>query len=536
MTTRELRTPILVVGGGLGGVAAALAAAENGQRVVLTEQYRWLGGQSTSQAVPFDEHPWIERFGGTRRYRRLRSGVRDYYRAHFPLTERSRNTPNLNPGAGVVSKLCHDPRVAVAVIDQLLLPHLVSGRITVLQPVVPVAADVDGDVVRAVTLRDEAGELITVAADYVIDATDTGELLPLTGTEYVTGFEARAEHDEPSAPDTAQPMNMQAVSICFALEHVDGDHTIERPAGYDRWRDKQVDFWGDRQLSWTSPDPRTLEPVLRTFNPNPGDDVHTLETDQSLGPGDTELWLFRRIAARDHFEPGFLASDITMVNWAMIDYFDAPVIDVDDAPQRLAEAKELSASALYWMQTEAPRADGGTGWPGLRLRPDVMGTDDGFAMAPYYRESRRIKAVRTVTENDVSLTVRAGGRAADFHDSVGIGMYRIDLHPSTGGDNYIDVPASPFQIPLGALLPQRVRNLLPACKNIGTTHITNGCYRLHPVEWNIGEVAGLLAATSLAEGTTPHQVRGDADRLARFQDFLTGQGIELAWPDEVAGY
>jgi len=37
-------------------------------------------------------------------------------------------------------------------------------------------------------------------------------------------------------------------------------------------------------------------------------------------------------------------------------------------------------------------------------------------------------------------------------------------------------------------------NLLPACKNLGVTHITNGCYRLHPVEWNIGEAVGALAA------------------------------------------
>ena len=59
--------------------------------------------------------------------------------------------------------------------------------------------------------------------------------------------------------------------------------------------------------------------------------------------------------------------------------------------------------------------------------------------------------------------------------------------------------ALPFQIPLGALIPQRVENLLPACKNIGTTHITNGCYRLHPVEWNIGEAAGVLAALCIGE-------------------------------------
>ena len=87
-------------------------------------------------------------------------------------------------------------------------------------------------------------------------------------------------------------------------------------------------------------------------------------------------------------------------------------------------------------------------------------------------------------------------QAETFADSVGVGSYRIDLHPSTGGDNYIDISSLPFQIPLGALIPRRVENLLPACKNLGTTHITNGCYRLHPVEWAIGEAAGALAAYS----------------------------------------
>ena len=73
---------MLVVGGGLGGVAAALAAAEAGAEVVLTEEGPWLGGQLTSQAVPLDEHPWVERFGVTARYRRLRDGIRAYYRDH----------------------------------------------------------------------------------------------------------------------------------------------------------------------------------------------------------------------------------------------------------------------------------------------------------------------------------------------------------------------------------------------------------------------------------------------------------------------
>ena len=41
----EISADALVVGGGLGGVAAALALLRAGRSVVLTEEYDWLGGQ-----------------------------------------------------------------------------------------------------------------------------------------------------------------------------------------------------------------------------------------------------------------------------------------------------------------------------------------------------------------------------------------------------------------------------------------------------------------------------------------------------------
>src|SRR5665809_40153 len=111
---RERRVDVLVVGGGVGGVAAAIAAARSGCSVILTEETPWLGGQLTSQAVPPDEHPWIEQSGCTRTYRRLRDTIRSHYRDHFPLTEKARSNPLLNPGAAYVSALAHEPRVARA--------------------------------------------------------------------------------------------------------------------------------------------------------------------------------------------------------------------------------------------------------------------------------------------------------------------------------------------------------------------------------------------------------------------------------------
>ncbi|HEX2032751.1 MAG TPA: FAD-dependent oxidoreductase, partial [Chloroflexota bacterium] len=207
----------------------------------------------------------------------------------------------------------------------------------------------------------------------------------------------------------------------------------------------------------------------------------------------------------------------------------------EEVRRYLEEARQLSLSLCYWLQTEAPRPDGGQGYPGLYPRPDLVGSADGLALAPYVRESRRIRAVYTVTEQHVGAAARGVGRGQagegePFPDSVGVGCYRIDLHPSTAGDNYLDIDSLPFRIPLGALLPVRLRNLLPACKNLGVTHITNGCYRLHPVEWNIGEAAGLLAAHCLERGLAPHQVREQPEALAEFQARCLQQGFELQWP------
>jgi hypothetical protein len=170
------------------------------------------------------------------------------------------------------------------------------------------------------------------------------------------------------------------------------------------------------------------------------------------------------------------------------------------------------------------------------MRPDLVGSEDGLAKAPYIRESRRILAEFTVLEHHVATQIRRETlktqdvQAEPFADSVGVGSYRIDLHPSTGGDNYIDISSLPFRVPLGALIPQRVDNLLPACKNLGTTHVTNGCFRLHPVEWAIGEAAGALAAFCLEHKEPPRSVRNSPKRLAAFQARLQAQGVEIAWP------
>lgn len=529
-----VRVDIAIVGGGLGGVAAALAATDQGASVALVADGTWLGGQLTAQAVPPDEHPWVEQFGVTASYRTLREEIRGYYRRHYPLNARARASRELNPGGGLVSRLCHEPRIAVSVIEAMLAPARAAGRLHLLEPFVVTEVERDGEQIVALGLGrpGETGVERRIEATYVLDATEVGDVLPLAGVDYVTGAEAVADTGEPSAAPEAQPFNMQAVSWCFAMDHVDGDHTIDRPDTYDHWRSQQPEFWPGPLLGFSWPNPRTLEPSHGWLVPNPDDDPSLIVADQSKEPGTDDLWRFRRIVARGQHEPGAFSSDVTLVNWPMIDYLEGPLFEVGEAAaaKHLDGARDLALSALYWMQTEAPRRDGGTGFPGLRLRPDITGTTDGLAQQPYHRESRRIRATTTILEQDLSYAVRGAAGAVAYDDSVGIGMYRIDLHPSTGGDNYLDVSSCPFQIPLGALLPAAGGNLIAAAKNIGTTHVTNGAYRLHPVEWNIGEAAGALAAHCVRTRHTPHEVQADSALLADFQSLLVARGVELAWP------
>ena len=283
-----------------------------------------------------------------------------------------------------------------------------------------------------------------------------------------------------------------------------------RPAAYERFRPR---------LTLSAPDPKTLEPVHHTLTPNPDDDPPSPAQIADQRERDDELWTSPARAARRNFTPGAFPSDITLVNWPQIDYTDGPVFDVPDAEAHRQSARELSLSFLYWLQTEH-------GLPGLRLRGDVTGDADGLAMAPYIREARRIRAEYTIVEH----------RPVRHPDSVGIGAYRIDLHPSTGGDNYIDVEGRPFEIPLGALVPLRLENLLAGGKNIGTTHITNGGHRLHPVEWNVGEAAAHVVALCVARATTPQAVRATPALVAELQASLVRAGVELRWPDGVAAY
>ena len=532
---KEAAADVVIIGGGMGGCASALAACRNGLSVILTEETDWIGGQVSQQGVPPDEHRWIETHGAPASYREYRTKVREYYKRNYPLTANAKARKNLNPGNGGVSRLCHEPRVAVSVLIEMLAPYISTGKLNILTEHKARKADVIADSVKAIEIVClKTGLSKVLSAPFFVDATECGDLLPLTGTEYITGTESRSQTNELHAPDKADPKNNQAFTVCFAMDYQPGvNNVIDRPKDYDFWSKyvpKMEPAWSGKMLDLSYSNPRTLESKKLGFHPE-GKKIS----------GILNLWNYRRIIDENNFAKGTYDGGISIVNWPQNDYLLGNLIDESEKEfnKHVNAAKRQNLSLFYWLQTEAPRPDGGQGWSGLRLRGDIMGTKDGMAKYPYIREARRIIAEFTVLEEHVGAENRklvagqkTGQKAANFYDSVGVGYYHIDLHPSSSGNNYIDFPSLPFEIPLGSLLPQRINNLLPANKNIGTTHITNGCYRLHPVEWSIGEAVGMLIAYAKKKNVPPRGIREKKSMLKDFQTWIQKQGIETEWKEQ----
>ena len=239
--TREVDCEVLVVGGGLGGVAAAWAAARRGHNVCLLEETDWLGGQMTSQGVSaLDEHEYIEVFGGTRSYYQLRESIRDHYR---PLIANPEHSEPLNPGSSWVTRLAFEPLVGLRAVMRLLAPEIEAGLLQIFLRTKTVATAVEGD--RVVSLRAanlDDGSTTRFHFEYLLDATELGDLLPLTGAEYVVGAESIAETGEPHAqPEQAKAHCVQSCTYIFALERRPSgeDNRITKPDKYDHYRDAQ---------------------------------------------------------------------------------------------------------------------------------------------------------------------------------------------------------------------------------------------------------------------------------------------------------
>ncbi len=217
MTRRiEHETDVCVIGGGMAGLAAALAAARHGARVILMHDRPVLGGNSSSEC-----------------------------RVHICGADRHNRIPNVRE-TGILEELrltnlrCNLQR-SYSVWDTVLYDAArQQENLTLMLNCSVCDAEMSGQrIVSATGWQTTTQTHQSVRAKVFIDASGDAILAPLTGAAFRMGREGRDEYDESFAPEQADSGTM-GMTLCFAAREHDTPQPFEPPAWanrYDRCED-----------------------------------------------------------------------------------------------------------------------------------------------------------------------------------------------------------------------------------------------------------------------------------------------------------
>jgi hypothetical protein len=568
---------VLVVGASTGGVAAAHEAASLGANVCLTEETDWLGGQFTSQGVPLDT--------GDHDYSLTMSAYLDAVRASYHQSYPAWPAGRDNPGE-CGREVCFEPSVGESVLESSVLAPLVgSGKLRVFRQYRPISVTKSGSTVTGANFTTAQGQ-VYAAAKITIDATEFGDLFPANmdggpgaNVAYRVGrdgphtyspaerdaqYQWNAQRTPWPAGDNGDSECTQRLTWVFDMQYLasdvnPGDSGVpaSAPPGYD-------------PAHYCSTWPTRCEVDLE-FDTSGQSDVAPPNNERG------SWWNWRRVkggrrlvgdlstalAPTDSGDPAY--QDITSVNYFGANDFASNEAwcgpyGCDPAEQGysirqaiLGYARNFSLGYFWYLRNDAKRPDGGVGYHNLRTRPSVQG-GDYVTKFPYVRESKRLVGLTTITEEDILLntqgTVEHSRLGRRYDDTLGGGEYQIDVKgcaptdttpvgemtpPSFGGDN----GGRLAEIPLGALIPEAVDGLLAGGKNLSVSHIANGEYRIHPIEWNVGQAAGATAAMAVLlvpnQIVQPRTIRTTPRYLRLLQQQLVrGRGSKIVWAGDVS--
>ncbi len=305
-----------------------------------------------------------------------------------------------------------------------------------------------GNKVTGAVFENEQKERLTVQAKVVIDATDLGDGLAMAGAEYNLGMEAKSVTGEENAPEVANNIVQDLTWAAVLKDYGTGaDKTIEKPKNYNSEL-----FKGSCSM--------TVDSIL--------------------------------IDCEKMLNYGRLPNNKFMINWPRHGndiYLNVVEMDWSQRREELKKAKERTLNFIYYIQTEL-------GYKNIGLADDEFPSEDKLALVPYHREGRRLRGIQRMTINHV---LNIYGNQPLYRTGISVGDYPVDHHHACNPDApKIHFPAVPsFNIPLGALIPEKIDGLIVSDKAISVSNLINGSTRLQPCVLLTGQAAGVLAALSV---------------------------------------
>lgn len=527
---------VVIAGGSTAAFAAAIASAKSGARTALLEPTDWVGGQLTASGVPAIDEAWHK------------INAPDTGAKLLDVSQWARYPKNMTPnflkslrgldGCGDcwVSRFCFRPK---AYLENQLHPmqREVEDKLVVFLETVVKTVEVDdsGSKIAAVTaiqrkpINGRGYDLLPSQdlsdwyspvdserfkktllrfgpnknkSTVFMDATEWGEVLALSGADYLQGI----EYEEGKADGNDKCG--QSTVYCFIQELL-ADKTTET-APYVDISSLGLGDYQERENAWQL------------------------------------IWTYRRV--RGQGAPA--AGDLCLQNWG---YSDSRQHGGNDYPfgylfksraetaqeaadwrggintKTLAGAEQRAYGWHHWFRKNAP----------AQFHPDQfslagneLGTEHGLAKLPYIRDTRRsIGLDRFILKFD-DLTGPASQQTGRvFDDRIAIGAYPADVHPLSNCKmpEYFSGKHDtlPFYLPFRALTHFRFQNLLVAGKTMAQSFLANSATRLHPIEWSSGTAAG-VAAAHMAK--TNSSSRDALETISKIQELISHQ-TPIDWTD-----
>ncbi len=437
---------VLVAGGGLGGVSAAVAAARAGARTLLVERNGFPGGVATAGMCC----SVFNSFYGPNHELIVKGTPLEFVDA---LAQAEGFGPRWHEHQG---HIIYDVERGKLVLTDLLEDNGVAYLFDTLVT----GALMDGDVLGGVVIDSKSGRE-AIAARAVVDATGDADVAALAGAPVRQVGEGQwARH-----------------SFVFRVGNVDVDRFVDYLALHPDQYAAHMD------VDWT------LDDAVRQYR----------ETGTFLFPhgGGEHLDLIRAGLDRGEYPRQVGVHDTTAalqmhairdlgVVHMITGFCDVPGLDIAAITRAMADGRRMAFVVTGFFRKHVPGFE----------HACVIATADDLGI----RASRWI-------EGEAFFTREMKVTAGRCDDSIGRGVVQHDVrkHPAPGAWSAQCFPGGAFDIPYRCLLPRKTEGLLMgAGRSVSASDPM--LLRTMVLTMVVGQAAGAAAAVSVAEGVTPRHV------------------------------